>query len=295
VRRHSNCLVASVVLSTPLLGAAATPQIYALDGSGTIYSVGAGGSYSTFVSDAGGFALAADGIGNLYVNNTAWTVSKITPSGNLSTYAFANGSGNGPIIHGPNGFAFNSSGQLFSTNPADGTISVTAPGGGAGSVSTFVTGLAFPSDLAVGPNGDLYASSGTTDVIYQITPSGSVSTFATVNGGTSAGSLAFDSSGNLLFVTNTDQIDKISGGIQSTYITVPTDSFGNIAFDSSGNLYATTQYDTIIQIPPGGGSENTFATLPTDPINLVVVPEPISAALVALSAGACLLRRRRSR
>ena len=228
----------------------------------------------------GGYCMAADSAGDLYVNNAAWTLSKITPAGTVSTYS----DDPGPLIHGPESLVVDSSGNLYDTNPPDGVIGVVAPGGG--NPTAYDSGLNYPWTLAISPSGSLFASSENGGLIYKF-GSGGVSDFAT--GFTDPGGLAFDSSGNLYVSSLFSTISEITPtGSVSTFITVPGDDFGSLAFDSSGNLYATTQYDTIVEITPSK-SVTTFATFPAGITALVVnpVPEPGSIVLFGLAA-ACL-------
>jgi Immunoglobulin I-set domain/Immunoglobulin domain len=87
--------------------------------------------------------LAFDSNGNLYVANTGnGTVSKVTPGGQVSTYASG--------FNMPNALTFDDSDDLFVSNYGNNTISEVTPGG---NVSTFVSGITQPSALAffVGP------------------------------------------------------------------------------------------------------------------------------------------------
>jgi sugar lactone lactonase YvrE len=279
--RHLSIVgIFAIVLAAPL-PVVASPMFYALGLNGTIYDVAANGATSPFLTGMGGDCMAADSSGNLYVNNAAWTLSKITPAGVVSTYS----DDPGPLIHGPEGLAVDSSGNLYDTNPPDGAIGVIASGGG--NPTAFASGLNYPWSLAVAPSGTVYASSWNGGLVYKISSGAGVSDFATGFSAPGTGSLAFDGSGNL-YVADLGTISEITpGGDVSTFITSHVDSFGSLAFDSSGNLYATTQYDSIVEITPGPNPVvTTFATFPAGITALVAdpVPEPASVVLFGLAA-----------
>ena len=85
---------------------------------------------------SGPAGLAFDSSGNLYVaNHSNDTISKVTPSGSVSTFASVG-------LSGPDGLAFDASGNLYVANYSNDTVSKMTP---SGSVSTFVSeGLSDP-------------------------------------------------------------------------------------------------------------------------------------------------------
>jgi sugar lactone lactonase YvrE len=109
-------------------------------------------------------ALAFDANGNLYVADED-AVVKITPGGAVSTVVPATAA---------YGLACDASGDLYFSD-AVATISKMTPNG---TVSTFATGLAAPTDLAFDSSGNLYASESGDGTISKITPDGIVSNFA---------------------------------------------------------------------------------------------------------------------
>jgi DNA-binding beta-propeller fold protein YncE len=141
-----------------------------------------------------GFMMHATAMaGNLYVgvgppSTASGVIYQYTPEGTQTTFASG--------INGVFGLAFDGSGNLYESGPdqinkfsSAGVESMFAPLGGE------------PLGLAFDPNGNLFAAC-ENDVIYKITPAGSVSAFATLSlGGYSIYDLAFNSSGDL-FVSN---------------------------------------------------------------------------------------------
>jgi sugar lactone lactonase YvrE len=103
--------------------------------------------------------------------------------------------------------------------------------------------------------------------IYQFTPSGVQSTFAT--GLSYPAGIAFDAAGNLFEAdAGSGNIYKFTrAGVRSTYATGLFDPYGGLAFDSAGNLFAVATYafpdyhmvHAILEINPTG-SVGVFAT-----------------------------------
>jgi sugar lactone lactonase YvrE len=131
-----------------------------------------------------------------------------------------------------------------------------------GTVTSFVTGLSSGlSGLAFDSGGNLYAASQGGGVIYKITPTGSVSTFASIYNPIG---LAFDSSGNLYAAGFNDgavgYVYQITpGGVVTTFADNNLSAPLGLAFDSSGNLYATKANSKIVELAPnnnGGAGTN---------------------------------------
>ena len=120
-----------------------------------------------------------------------------------------------------------------------------------GSLSTSVT-LPYPVGLAFDTKGNLFAAGSVSGNIYEITPSGSISTFA--SGLNIPEALAFDSKGNLF------EADAGSGTIYKFTPSGDRSIFANglnepvgLAFDSSGNLFESDfGSDTIYKFTPKG-------------------------------------------
>jgi hypothetical protein len=112
---------------------------------------------------------------DLFVANAGTdTVSRVTPGGQISTFASG--------FNFPFGLAFDAGGNLFvSSEPnfmvigSTGTVSEVTP---RGQISTLATGFDSPFGLAMGPQGNLFVADIGANTIDQVTPEGVVSVFA---------------------------------------------------------------------------------------------------------------------
>jgi len=120
-----------------------------------------------------------------------------------------------------------------------------------GVVSTFASDLSQANSLAFDKAGNLFASDSGSYCIYKYAPDGTRTTFASV---IAPNAIAFDSAGNL-FVTS-DGVGIIykftPAGVQSTFATGLNWPDG-LAFDSAGNLFvADSSNDAIYKYTPSG-------------------------------------------
>jgi len=240
--------------------------------------------------------MVFDATGNLYTTNrNGNTVSKITPSGTISTFA----SGTASLLNKPIGLAIDPSGNLYVANENDATITKLTPAGAASTFATSVGTYGLASDAA----GNIYAAAGGSSIV-RFTPQGVSSTFATTNLSTPRG-MTFNTSGNL-FVANfgNQTIATFTpAGTGSTFLTA-TGSPGpnDVAFDSLGNLYIAGNGNRTVQKYNAAG-EFQFSWTLGGPraqhllIEPVAVPEPSTWAM-GLAGIACagwgMRRRRRS-
>ena len=289
---------------------------------GTVDQFTPGGAASVFATDPGDDSvlsgpegLAFDSAGNLYVaNNTGGasgtgSIEKFTPGGVASVF-YAD-PGDGLILSGPEGLAFDSAGNLYVSNDGgwiekfttNGTPSLFASDPGDGSVLDFPFGLAFDN------LGNLYVANsigGANEFgsIEKFTTNGTHSLFFSDPGdgsilNTPAG-LAFDNSGNLYaanFNGGTNEFGSIekftTNGTPSLFVSDPGDgsvlfSPIGLAFDSAGNLYVANS-GTIEEFDRNG-TGSVFASgldgpagIVTHPSlvisNLTVTPRPNSAII----------------
>jgi hypothetical protein len=140
-------------------------------------------------------------------------------------------------IMNPTGIAFDSGGQLFVTNRADGEVSRITPDE---ETIPFASELGVATGLAFDKNGVMYIGdrSGT---IYQVSGFGIPEPFATLDPSVSAYHLAFDLKGNLCVtapgLSSFDSVHIIDReGNESEYFRGLGRPQG-LAFDQSGNLY----------------------------------------------------------
>jgi sugar lactone lactonase YvrE len=191
--------------------------------------------------------------GDLYVSARLGSISlgQVAPNGAVTS-----------LLSGADlvGLAFSPSGKLYVSSPVSGQIFQADSQGNLTLFATLpamytagISGMAFDS------NGNMYMSDWYINGIYEITPAGVVSTYAT--GITTPDGLAFGSSGNLYVASEQGNfVDKITpGGVVSTFATGFSTPVG-VAFDSSGNLYvANSSSDSISKVTPEG-VVSTFAT-----------------------------------
>jgi len=155
-------------------------------------------------------------------------------------------------LSGPEGLAFDASGNLYVANYNSNTISKVTP---AGVVTTFVsTGLSQPTGLVFDASGILYVANWGSNTISKVTPSGVVSTFVS-SGLFNPWGLAFDASGNL-YVGNNGYgvVSKVNpAGTVSTFAGTFANGDG-LAFDASGNLYVAdaSGKSNISKVTPSG-------------------------------------------
>jgi sugar lactone lactonase YvrE len=185
------------------------------DGSGSIFAAGVGGD------------LAFNPNGTLYQagNNAIYSIDS---NGNASLFADSG-------LDGPEGIAFDSSGNLYVVNNGNNTIEEF----GTNSVGTlFANTTDYPQGLAFDNSGNLYAASPGGENIDEFDTNGVETLFARDFGDPDA--LAFDSHGDL-YVSDafSGTISKFGTNGVGTLFAHVTPNFipVGLAFDSSGNLY----------------------------------------------------------
>ncbi|MDE1155580.1 MAG: gluconolaconase [Acidobacteriaceae bacterium] len=130
-------------------------------------------------------------------------------------------------------------------------------------IRPFVRDLLNISALAVGPDGNLYASSRAEGVVFRITPSGSITTFAEGMG--TATGLAFDRTGNLFVGDRSGTLFKISpSGEIFVFATLePSVAAYHLCFREDGVLLVTaptTSSQQVIHAIDPDGNAGVFYT-----------------------------------
>jgi DNA-binding beta-propeller fold protein YncE len=131
-----------------------------------------------------------------------------------------------------------------------------------GTRSIFTTNVDDGVGLAFDSAGNLFEADSISGNIYEFTPGGARSTFASGAGHPyGLGGLAFNSAGNLFLADEWDgNIYKFTpGGSRSTFASGLNGPFG-LAFNSTGNLFVSDEWGgEVYQFTPGG-SRSTFAS-----------------------------------
>ena len=130
--------------------------------------------------------------------------------------------------------------------------------------TTFASGLCYPAGLAFNNAGVLFESDSESSNIYEFTPSGVRGTFA--SGLYAPTALAFNSAGDLFVAAGPDgNIYKFTpDGVKSLFATGLISPFG-LAFDQADNLFVSS--DIIYKILPNG-TQSVFASVPDGAIGL---------------------------
>lgn len=247
-------------------------------------------------------AVAVDSFTNVYVSDHGNnSIRKITPDGVVTTLAGLSGSagtnfdgtGTGARFNNPVGITVSSSGNLFVADNGNysirevtplGVVTTLAGSGHFGTNNGIGTNASFndPIGIAVDTNGNLFVGDSLNQVIREIAPDTTVSTFAGTMGDTGTNNaigtnanfnfpegVAFDSADNLYVVDEANSaIRKIApDATVTTYAGVPGtkgsadgsastamfNSPAGVAVDVNGNVYVSdTDNDTIRKITPGG-------------------------------------------
>jgi sugar lactone lactonase YvrE len=250
------------------------------------------GAFARFNSPYG---LAVDSAGNVYVGDSSnQTIRKITPSGTVTTLAgypglagHADGTGAAARFYWPVGVALDGQGNLFVADAGNHTIRRVT---GSGTVTTFAgspgvagstdgTGAAArfynPCGLAFDTAGNLYVADRDNSLIRKITPSGGVTTLASVN---QAWGVAVDSTGNVYapgasnhtlqkitpagVLTTLAGMAGYAGDMDGTGSAARFYNPGAIAIDGYANLYVADTSTDIIRKVTLSGVVTTYAGAP---------------------------------
>jgi hypothetical protein len=151
--------VAAAGLNRPVAIAASGSTLYAADSDG-IKKIVSGSA--TLLAAVSGRGIAVDASGNVYVADTSHDlIRKVSPSGVVSTLAgqngvagTTNGTGSAATFYLPTGIAVDSGGNVYVAETSGDIRKITS----AGAVTTFVSGIATPQQLAIDAGGTLYAT-----------------------------------------------------------------------------------------------------------------------------------------
>jgi len=278
--------------------------------AGTPGVVGTNDGTGAAAQFASPYGIAVDGSGNIYVSDQLNnTIRKVTSAGVVTTLVgtagvagSTDGQGSVARFKSPYGIRCDSSGNIYVADTVNDTIRKVTPGGAVTTIAGTVGKTGYkdgaaasamfddPTGVAVDSSGNVWVADFNNDVIREITPGGTVSTFAgvatipgSVNGtGTSAEfdgpfDVAIDSSGNL-FVSDANNltIRKITtSAVVTTLAGVPeggnADGTGSaarfsfptgVAVDKSGNVYVVDENNDNIRKITAGGVVTTFAGAP---------------------------------
>ena len=140
-------------LSIEALGADSSGDVFEWDSSGFIYEFSSSGAETTYAADApsgGGYGMAINGAGDIFVGDYAnSSIDEYKPGAGWSTFAAL------PSQEFASALAFDASGDLFATElhygvnqPGQQSVYEFSP---SGVRSTFATGLDFPFGIAIQP------------------------------------------------------------------------------------------------------------------------------------------------
>jgi len=270
----------------------------------SLNAVGVKNSEQTFISSniLGPNGIAFDPSGNVYVSNGASnSISKFGSTGNfLSTI------GSSVTLADPAGLAVDSQGNLYAANfgVSAGVSNNVAKFDSAGTfVGAISNNVNRPFGVLVDAADNLYVGNWFTNNISKFDSSGTFqATLGDSNNINGPMGLVKDSGGNLFVanlnspigsnVTKFDPAGLFSGYIgESANLTNP----AALALDSSGNLYVSSGISNIATISKFDslGVFQFSWTIPSVPNTMAIaIPEPSTAVLVLLGAGALLAYRR---
>lgn len=199
---------------------------------------------SQFVWTAILIAFGAHGQ-NLFVSTADGNIYQYTPSGTQSTFISS--------LYQPSGLAFNNAGDLFVGVGGSDILRFPAQG----SPNLLANGLSQPSGMVVNGAGDLFEADTATGNIYEFTPGGARSTFAS-GVGLPVG-LAFYM-GNLFTSDNFGNIYKIEAdGTRTTFASGLSFPQG-LAINNAGDVFVAANGDGSIYEFTQDGTRSTFAS-----------------------------------
>ena len=168
-------------------------EVTTFAGSGSAGNTDGNGSFASFNAP---FGVAVDGSGNVYVADTSnHTIRKITPSGEVTTFAGTgtignvDGNGSAASFYFPFGIAVDGSGNVYVTEQGNhkirkitpnGDVTTVAGTGSQGNTDGNGTSASFdtPAGIAVDDSGNVFVADQNNHKIRKIAPNGDVTTVA---------------------------------------------------------------------------------------------------------------------
>lgn len=246
------------------VGGLSFPELITIDPTGNLYVASAGSNSVKKVTPQGVVStlpysfytphgVVLDALGNLYVSNDAdyvngaGTVVKVTPLGQITTLLTG--------LYSPGGLAFDTAGNLYVADTGHNRVLElpTTSAGTFGAAINFGSGYVGPYGLAFDAAGNLYVSNTNSGTISAVTPTGTVSTYAT--GLSFPSGLAFDAAGNL-FVANTYPVNSLYNTISKITPPPPVEgqAFTNktVFHFTDANPFATaSDYTAVVTLGDG--------------------------------------------
>lgn len=190
-------------------------------------------------------------------------VLRVSPSGVISTFSDNGGSGFG----NPHGIAFDAAGNVYVSSWSWNKI-YRIPAGGGAATEYVSSGMSTPNGMAFDNAGNLYVANWSDSTVKIVPPGGgSVSNYAT--GFSNPRGLGIDRATGNLYVANWNgTVHKITPngatGTVSSYATGVGQAMQAFFDSTTGDvLVAGYNTSTVYRIPPGGGTVETLASLPT--------------------------------
>lgn len=232
--------------------------------------------------------IANDSSGNIYVSNSDGKIFKFNSAGQWNIFAQLPSQGVLTFDHNGNLFAAIENNTIQKISPS-------------GQVSQFASGVVI-AGMAFDNAGNLYASQN--NQILKFDSSGQQSVFAS---GFFGWGLGFDSYGNL-YAANTSDVNILkfapngSRTVFASLVAQGLTGYGAIrglAVDENNSVYLTTMGTLIVGGNKGrilefnsNGVGSVFANELDTPLNLTIIPEPSTFALINLGIIGLLYRRR---